>query len=72
MPGVSALILLYITVVVVLDIFINADRRIKGVQTGDWETKQINFADNITNFLKRYYLPYQNASDFYKKLLAQR
>ena len=32
--------LLYITVVEVLAIFINADTRIKGVQIGDHETKQ--------------------------------
>ena len=37
---VSTLILLYITVVEVFAIFINADRRIKGVQIGDHETKQ--------------------------------
>ena len=36
----STLILLYITVVEVLAIFINADTRIKGVQMGDHETKQ--------------------------------
>ena len=40
MPGVSTLILLYVTVVEVLAIFINADSRIKGVQIGDPETKQ--------------------------------
>ena len=40
LPGVSIPILLYITVVEVLSIFINADRRIKGVQIGDQETKQ--------------------------------
>ena len=40
MAGVSTLILLYITVVEALAIFINADRRIRGVQTGDHETKQ--------------------------------
>ena len=37
---VSTLILLFITVVEVFAIFINADRRIKGVQIGDHETKQ--------------------------------
>ena len=36
---VSTLILLYITVVVLLAVFINADRRIKGVQIGDHESK---------------------------------
>ena len=40
MAGVSTLILLYITVVEILAIFINADKRIKGVQVGDHETKQ--------------------------------
>ena len=40
LPEVSTLILLYITVVEVLAIFINADRRIKGVQIGGHETKQ--------------------------------
>ena len=40
MAGVSTLILLYITVVEALAIFINADRRIRGVQIGDHETKQ--------------------------------
>ena len=40
LPGVFTLILLYITVVEVLAIFINADRRINGVQIGDHETKQ--------------------------------
>ena len=40
LAGASTLILLYITVVEVLAIFINADRRIKGVQIGDHETKQ--------------------------------
>ena len=39
--GVSTLILLYITVVEVLAVFINADTRIKRVQIGDHETKQI-------------------------------
>ena len=34
------LILLYIAVAEVLAIFIDADTRIKGVETGDHETKQ--------------------------------
>ena len=38
--GVSTFMLLYITVVEILTIFINADKRIKGVQIGDHETKQ--------------------------------
>ena len=40
LPGVSTLILLYITVVEVLVIFINVDRKIKGVQIGDHEIKR--------------------------------
>ena len=40
LTGFFIVILLYITVVEVLAIFINADRRIKGVQIGDHETKQ--------------------------------
>ena len=40
LPGVSTLILLYITVVDVIAIFINADGRIKGVQIGGNEPKQ--------------------------------
>ena len=39
LPGVSTLILVCITMVEVLVIFINADRRIKGLQIGDHETK---------------------------------
>ena len=37
---ISTLLLLYIAVVETLPIFINADRRIKGVQIGDHEPKQ--------------------------------
>ena len=37
---------------------INADgKRIKGIQIGDHEIKIVNFIDNTTIFLKRYYLP---------------
>ena len=32
--------------------FINADKRIKGIQIGDNEIKVVNFADNTTVFLK--------------------
>ena len=32
--------------------FINADKRIKGIQIGDNELKVVNFADNTTVFLK--------------------
>ena len=35
----------------VLANLINADKRIKGIQTGDHEIKIVNFTDN-TNFLK--------------------
>ena len=40
LAGFYTLILLYITVFETLAIFINADRRIKGMQIGDHETKQ--------------------------------
>ena len=43
--------LLYSIVAEVLVNFINADKRIKGIQTGDHEIKIVNFTDN-TNFLK--------------------
>ena len=39
-PGVYTLILSYVTVVEVPAIFTDADKRIKGVQTGDHKIKQ--------------------------------
>ena len=36
----------------VLANFINADKRIKGIQIGDHEIKIVNFADNTTIFLR--------------------
>ena len=36
----------------VLANFINADKRIKRIQTGDHEIKIVNFADNTTIFLR--------------------
>ena len=45
--------LLYIIVAEVLANFINADKRIKGIQIGDHEIKIVNFADNTTIFLRR-------------------
>ena len=36
----------------VLANFINADRRIKGIEIGDHEIKTANFTDNITIFLR--------------------
>ena len=36
----------------VLANFINADQRIKGIQTADHEIKIVNFADNTIIFLK--------------------
>ena len=33
--------------------FINADKRIKGIQIGDHKIKIVNFADNTTIFLRR-------------------
>ena len=35
----------------VLANFINADKRIKGIQIGDHEIKIVNFTDNTTIFL---------------------
>ena len=42
---------LYITVAYVFASFIDADKRIKGIQIGDHEIKLVNFADEITFFL---------------------
>ena len=36
----------------VLANFINADERIKGIQTRDHEIKRVNFTDNTTIFLR--------------------
>ena len=44
--------LLYNIVAEVLANFINADQRIKGIQTADHEIKIVNFADNTIIFLK--------------------
>ena len=44
--------LLYNTVTEVLSNLINADKRIKGIQIGDHDTKIVNFADNTTIFLR--------------------
>ena len=43
--------MLYIVTAEVLANFIDADKRIKGLQTGDHEIKLVNFADDITMFL---------------------
>ena len=45
-------ILLYNTVAEVLANFINADKRIKGIQIGHHEIKILNFIDNSTIFLR--------------------
>ena len=42
---------LYITVAYVFANFIDADKRIKGIQIGGHEIKLVNFADEITFFL---------------------
>ena len=44
--------LLYNIAAEVLAILINADKRIKGIQTGDHDIKIVNFADNSTIFLR--------------------
>ena len=62
--GMSTLILFYMFVAEILAIFIDADTRIKGVQIGGHELNKVNFADDTIIFLKSYYLPYQNTSDF--------
>ena len=43
--------LLYIIEAEVLASFINANKSMKGIQTGDYENKMIYFADNTTIFL---------------------
>ena len=42
---------LYVTVAYAFASFIDADKRIKGIQIGDHEIKLENFADDITIFL---------------------
>ena len=44
--------LLYIIAAEVLASFINAKKRIKGIQIGDHEIKIVNFADHTTIFLR--------------------
>ena len=44
-------LVLYIMAAEVLANFIDADKRMKGVQIGDHEMKLVNFADNIKIFL---------------------
>ena len=44
--------MLYNITVEVLANLINADKRIKGIQIGDHDTKIVNFADNTTIFLR--------------------
>ena len=44
--------LLYIIAAEVLANFVNADKRIKGIQIGDYEIKIIYFVDNTTIFLR--------------------
>ena len=51
-PGVSTLILLYITVTEILDIFIDVDTEIKRVLIGDHKIKQQIFAMATSIFLK--------------------
>ena len=44
--------LLYNIAAEVLSNIINADKKIKGIQTGDRDIKIVNFADNATIFLR--------------------
>ena len=48
----------YIIAAEVLVSFINANKKIKGIQIGDHEIKIVSFGDDTTIFLKRYYLPW--------------
>ena len=43
---------LFIIAAEVLASFINVNKRIKGIQIGDYVTKIVNFADEITTFLR--------------------
>ena len=43
---------LYITAAEVLAIFIDANKRIQGIQIGDQEIKLVNLADDISIFLR--------------------
>ena len=45
-------VLLYKTAAEVLASFINANKRIRGIQIGDHEIKTVNFADGTTIFLR--------------------
>ena len=44
--------LLYIIAAEVLASFINGNKRIKGIQIGDYENKIVNFVDDTTIFLR--------------------
>ena len=44
-------LILHITVAYAFANFIDANKRIKGIQIGDHEIKLVNFADEITFFL---------------------
>ena len=48
----STVQVLYNIAAEVLANFINADKRIKGIQIGDHDIKIVNFADNTTIFLR--------------------
>ena len=52
LPGVSTLILLYITITEVFVIFIDADTRIKGAQIGGHEIKQQIWLITLSFFLR--------------------
>ena len=49
--GCPLTMVLYVTVAYVFANFIDVDKRIKGIQIGDHETKLVNFADEIIFFL---------------------
>ena len=56
--------LLYIIAAEVLASFINANKKIKGIQIGDHEIKTVNFADNTAIFLRDITCLDKNTSDF--------
>ena len=47
-------ILLRLIVVEAIQIFIDADTKIKGMQTGDYEIRLVNFDDDTTIFLRDF------------------
>ena len=72
--GCPVSVLLCVIVAEVLEIFINVDTRIKGIQTGDHQIKIVNFADDTTIFLEdfNYLAKTELILNYLKQLLAQK